>query len=115
MNGETPRPVALRVEPNNIPFELRGKPQWVLWRYTLAKDKWSKVPYMTNGGLASSTVPQTWATFESALDAYRAGHADGIGFVHLPGDKLVGIGLDHVRDQDGAIQGWALDIIALCK
>jgi putative DNA primase/helicase len=119
--AEPPRPVPLRVIPENIPAELRALSQWVVWRYELRagkgdkKPKWTKPPFAANGGgAASSTDPATWAPFEEALDAYERGGWDGVGLVHVPGDNLGVIDLDHVREGEAAaLEPWAAAIVAL--
>lgn len=121
------KPEAPRVLPGNVPQCLRESANWVVWKYTPESDPetgevtWDKPPYNARtGGLASSTNPQTWSTFEDAMSAYCRGDWDGVGFVlHRggePGDEvdgLVGIDLDHCRDpQTGALEGWAWEIVA---
>src|SRR5262249_40798188 len=96
--GTPPRPVALPVLPANIPAELRGRRQWVVWRFELAGDRWTKVPYRPVGSHASSTAPATWSTFAEVLAAYRAGGWDGVGLIHLHADRLTGVDLDKCRD-----------------
>jgi hypothetical protein len=108
----TPRPV----RPENIPPELRALPQWVVWRYTWKEDEneWTKPPYDAHTGEnASSTNPSTWATFEGALAAYRAGGWDGVGFVLLPEDNLGIIDLDKCRERStGVAEKWARDVVS---
>lgn len=56
----------------SIPDELCQLPQWVCWRYEERKGKRTKVPYCAqNGGLASSTDPQTWCSFTGVLNALQ--------------------------------------------
>lgn len=101
------KPTSLKVLPENIPQELREKTQWVVWRYTWSnkKDKWDK-PALCPGTLrpASSTDPDTWATFEEARGAYqdRDNDLDEIGFVIRPEDELTGFDLDHCRTPETA-------------
>ncbi len=117
-NPQTPRPVALSLNPDQIPDALKDIDQWVVWRYTWKdKDqKWDKPPLSAvNRRAASSTNPRTWAPYHEALGAYRAPGNDlnGIGFVHTPDLGLVGIDLDHCRNPDtGAIAAWAENIVA---
>lgn len=118
------KPSAPRVMPGNIPAALRESASWVVWKYTPETDPetgevtWDKPPYNARtGGLASSTNPATWATFEDAMSAYCRGEWDGVGFVlhRAPGEEggLVGIDLDHCRDPEtGALDGWAWEIVA---
>ena len=55
---------------DNIPEELKQLDQWVLWRMEQRGDKITKVPIQTNKVLASTTNPETWASFENAKRAY---------------------------------------------
>lgn len=103
-----------------IPEELKSLPQWVGFFRTPAKDgKTTKKPVnvRTLYG-ASSTNPETWGTFEQAVNAIgktakvgeSQGKIEGIGFVFAP--PYCGIDLDHVINADtGEINRQALDII----
>jgi hypothetical protein len=108
------KPAALDVVAEVIPAELRALPQWVVWKFRRRMGMWTKPPSdVKTGRAASSTDPATWATFEETLDAYRRGGWDGIGLIHLPGDNLTGIDLDHVRDPEtGELKPWAARIVA---
>src|SRR5215208_522007 len=65
-----PRILPLRAE--NIPGELKARPQWVAWR--AVGDKPDKVPYSARSRRrASSTDLLTWSTFQEALEAYETG------------------------------------------
>jgi putative DNA primase/helicase len=90
----------------NIPEELRQRPQWVVHK--------EKVPYIAGGvGRASSTDSLTWRTFEEAVQALRTGRYDGIGFVFSSGDPFAGVDLDKCRDPDtGELEEWAEKIVA---
>jgi putative DNA primase/helicase len=90
----------------NIPEELRQRPQWVVHK--------EKVPYIAGGvGRASSTDSLTWRTFEEAVQALRTGRYDGIGFVFSSGDPFAGVDLDKCRDPDtGELEEWAENIVA---
>lgn len=73
---------------DNIPQELRELKQWVC-----AYDH-SKVPMQANVHLpASTTYPDTWASFEDAVSAVEDGYYDHIGFV-FNDNGIVGIDLD---------------------
>src|SRR5215203_5439702 len=89
----------------NIPEELRQRPQWVVHK--------EKVPYIAGGvGRASSTDSLTWRTFEEAVQALRTGRYDGIGFVFSSGDPFAGIDLDKCRDPEtGELEEWAEKIV----
>lgn len=98
-------PEAARAPPNfdAIPAELRALPQWVLWRREERGGKSTKVPVQAKDTLrrASSTDPETWATFEEAREAFNLWHehgrVNGIGFVFTREAGIVGIDVDHCR------------------
>lgn len=90
---------------NNIPQELKDLDRWVVWRD-------GKIPYDAKyaNSRASSTNPDTWASFEAATTAYEeCNQALGVGFV-LNGDGLCGIDIDHCI-QDGEIDPSALQLL----
>jgi putative DNA primase/helicase len=97
----------------NIPEELRQRPQWVVWKLEKRGGKLTKVPYIARGvGRASSTDLMTWATFEEAVTAFETGRYRGVGFVFCSADPYVGIDLDDCRDAEtGEIKQWAQEII----
>jgi putative DNA primase/helicase len=93
----------------NIPEELKARPQWVLWK--AVGDKPDKVPHSAKTGRkASSTDLLTWATFQEALGAYENGDYAGLGFVFSSADPYTGIDIDNCVDGDGEIALWALEI-----
>ncbi len=87
-----------------IPAELRALPQWIVWRYEdIPNAKPTKVPYSPRAKWkASVTDPNTWATFQEAVDAYYAsnGALSGIGFVFTRNDPYTGIDLDATENRD---------------
>jgi putative DNA primase/helicase len=103
-------PHILSVRAENIPEQLKTRPQWVVWK--AVGDKPDKVPYSARTGhRASSTDLLTWATFQEALEAYENGDYAGLGFVFSSADPYTGIDLDDCVDADGEIAGWALEIV----
>ena len=81
---------------------LTSRRRWVLF------DE-NKVPMQCDGKNASSTNPDTWATYEEVKKALPTTHqAVGVGVVL--GDGLCGIDLDHCV-KDGVIEPWAQTII----
>lgn len=83
---------------------MRRQRQWV--RHT---DR--KVPLSIAAGkvtAASSTAPETWATYRTAL---RSTAGSGLGFVLTAADRLVCIDLDHAL-VDGELLPWAREILA---
>jgi hypothetical protein len=103
------KPPALDVIPEDVPADLRDRPQWCCWGWRWKPDakkpensQWGKTPFRADGrGLASSTDPQTWTTFDAALAAYRANRdkLDGLFFVFTCGDPFCGGDLDSCRDR----------------
>lgn len=59
--------------------------------------------------MASSTNPATWAPLAAAVEAYKQGGFDGIGFAL--GDGYAGVDLDGCRTKTGEIAPWARGII----
>ncbi len=98
---------------DNIPEELRRRPQWVVWKLETRDGKPTKVPYIAGGvGRAKSTDLLTWRTFDEALQALKSGRYKGIGFVFCSADPFVGVDLDNCRDPEtGDIEDWAQKII----
>jgi len=98
----------------NIPEELRQRPQWVVWKLDKRGDKPTKVPYIAGGvGRASSTDSLTWRSFEEAVQALETGRYAGIGFMFSSGDPFAGVDLDDCRDPEtGVLEEWAEKIVA---
>lgn len=93
---------------DNIPYELRKLNQWV------CANNGSKVPMQANRPYpASSTNPDTWASFEDALWAVENGYYDYLGFV-FNDNGIVGIDLDDALAHDG-ISPVAVDIFEACR
>jgi hypothetical protein len=93
----------------NIPEELRALDQWVV----AMED--SKIPFNAQSGdTASSTNPDTWASYEEAVHRVDCEEADNIGFV-FNDNGYVGIDVDVGFDEEGFISPLAADIIDHCK
>jgi len=87
----------------NIPEELKQLPQWVCHR--------NKIPFNPlTGAPAKAGQPDTWARFEDAVKA--VGNYDGIGF-EFNNNGIVGIDLDKVIVEDGAVSAEALGIVEM--
>lgn len=101
---------------DDIPGELRSRPQWVCWRLVPREPKPTKVPVSARTGrAASSTDPATWAPFDAAVRFARE-HKLGIGYVFSGEDPFVGIDLDKCRDpQTGALDPWAAGIARMVR
>ena len=110
------KPQALHPRFTAMPAELKALAQWVLWRYALDKNgRWTKIPMRVDGQRkASSTYPDTWASFERVAAAYHQFHnVDGVGFVLTDQDPVVGIDLDHVFNDAGGLKPWVTCIMDL--
>ena len=98
---------------NKVPGELRQLKQWVVWKRVWDADRedWKKVPFNARTGKhASTTNPDTWSYFETALRVYRKNSQyNGVGFVFGPDRCFTGIDLDHCRDpKTGKVESWAM-------
>lgn len=87
------------------------QPRWIDWKYELKNGKQNKSPIDPhNGRYASSTNPQTWASFDLAMKAQQQYRCTGIGIIL--GRGLGGVDLDGCRNPEtGAITPWAQEII----
>jgi putative DNA primase/helicase len=104
------RPIAPPPRFENIPQELRERLQWVVWRYELRRDTWTKVPYIPfDVRKASTTAPGTWRSFRAARACYedRPDYFDGIGYIFSADDPYVGVDFDHCLDQAGQLGDFA--------
>jgi hypothetical protein len=98
---------------DNIPSELKKIDNWVLWKLENRKGKTTKVPYQLNNKMASSNNPETWTTYNKAVDFYNHSEdCSGIGFM-FSGSGITGIDIDHCVDENGKINDAAGNIIKL--
>src|SRR5690349_21235281 len=100
---EETRPFDLDHLKRMVPLELRERQQWVIWRYEEKDGRPTKMPYepvatAAKRRRASTTDPDTWGQFGSALAVCDLEKYDGVGFVLSADDPYVGIDLDHCRD-----------------
>lgn len=93
----------------HIPKALKELDQWVCVHAD------SKVPMKSfEREAASSTDPDTWSPFATAVQAVADGHYDNIGFV-FNDNGLVGIDVDIGYDEDGFLTPVAADILGKCQ
>jgi len=101
----------------NIPEEIKTLPQWCMWiRKERQNGTYTKIPYQTNTRQASSTDRDTWNTLDNVLKAYNNNKKkfSGIGFFFSEETGIMGIDLDHVKNQDtGECNPEALKILKL--
>jgi putative DNA primase/helicase len=112
MTNTAPGTIAV-IEPNNIPVDLRVRPQWVTWWDDIRDGKPTKVPLIAGTRrLASVTDPATWASFETSYRAFRQGVGDGVGYVFSRNDPYAGVDLDRCVDPaTGQIEDVAWRVI----
>jgi putative DNA primase/helicase len=96
-----------------VPDELRTKDQFVAWQEEDRDGDITKVPYSVYGGRASTTNPDTWASFKAAIEYAEENSMNGIGFVFSEDDLIAGVDLDKCRNAEtGEIAPWARKIVA---
>ena len=109
-----PHTIAVLPALDGIPAELKGYPQWIVWKLeTKSGGKLTKVPYSPRSGMRTGTQLKdrhTWGMIEDAVNAFSQGGYSGIGFVFTSEDPFVGIDLDHCQ-VDGSPNEWAEEII----
>lgn len=94
---------------DNIPEELKKLNQWVC-----VSDN-SKVPMKAwENEAASSTNPNTWSDFETALEMVENRYYDYCGFVFAD-NGYVGIDIDNGYDEDGLMSVLGADIVGKCQ
>lgn len=96
------------------PKELSDLRQWICWRLEPdpKSDKPRKVPYdPKTGRKASSTNPDTWATLTEAMVAREKYLFTGVGFVFTEECGIVGVDIDHCRNEDGSFTDVAKAIL----
>lgn len=83
---------------------MKQRKQWVLWKLIKRGGKETKIPYQCNGNVAKSNDPNTWNTFDMAVNTYNEhqGYV-GIGYVFSSEDPYVFIDFDHCIADGGAI------------
>ena len=93
----------------HIPQALKELDQWVCVHAD------SKVPMKSfEREAASSTDPDTWSPFATAVQAVADGHYDSIGFV-FNDNGFVGVDVDIGYDEDGFLTPVAADILGKCQ
>ena len=90
---------------------LIERDQWAVWRWTQKPDgTWQKPPFRAQDPErhASTSDPNTWADYATALATVQAGHADGISYVLTADDPFGAIDIDHCRcTVTNSIDIWA--------
>ena len=89
-----------------IPQELAVSNQWVVWKYKVntqknGKFRVNKQPCQPKNpfSVVSRNCPSDWSDLATALRcAKESPHIDGIGYLFVEGDGLIGIDLDNCRN-----------------
>lgn len=103
----------IKFYPNGLPQELKDNGRWCAWRYEQreGQDKPTKVPYNPHtGGRAMSNNPDTFTSFQEAVNALWPGRYDGLGVGLF--DGLCAVDIDGCLDEDGIPSPLAADIIS---
>lgn len=102
----------------DFPAEPKSRRQWVGWRYE-ERTKRDGTTYITKvpinpgtGYNADPTNPDTWGSFDEAVNRAEADGLDGVGFVFTEDDPYCGVDLDKCRDPEtGDVEPWALEYV----
>lgn len=85
----------------NVPQELRDRPQWINWEYEKDKDgKWKKPPVNSEDYRIDPTDPDNHLSFDEAVRIAKE-KGFGIGFVFTEDDPYIGIDFDGCFDDAG--------------
>ena len=103
----------LKFNPNGLPHELKDYGYWCLWKYEKleGRNKPTKVPYNPRtGGKAMSNNPDTFTSFQEAVNALERGSFSGLGVGVF--DGLCAIDLDNCLSEDGTPSTLAVDVFS---
>jgi len=95
----------------SVPQLLKASKRWLLWRADNRNGKLTKVPYSISGSKASVNDPQTWTTFELAVDALNSPENGFSGLGYVLGGGYLGIDIDNCLTEDLKPNAWAMHII----
>lgn len=103
----------IKFYPEGLPQGLKDKAHWCVWRYEQpeGRDKPTKVPYNPGtGGRAMSNNPNTFTSYQEAVNALERGGYNGLGVGIFSG--LCAIDIDGCLDEDGTPSPLAVDVIS---
>ena len=95
---------------------LIARPQWAVWKYQQRADSsWQKPPFQARDPRfrASTTNPETWASYTEALATVQAGFADGITYILTEDDPFAAADLDDCRSArtNAITKDWAANLL----
>lgn len=95
----------------HVPAAMKAVRQWVRWKLEPGSNgRMTKVPHRVDGRKASSTDPDDWTDYETAVTGVEINSNGGVGFMFA--DGFAGIDLDGCRNpQTGETKPWADEII----
>ena len=102
-----------KLNPNGLPRELKDTGRWCVWRYEQpeGRNKPTKVPYNPRtGGRAMSNSPNTFTSYQEAVNVLERGRYDGLGVGLF--DGLCAVDIDNCLSEDGTPSLLALDIVS---
>jgi primase-polymerase (primpol)-like protein len=95
---------------------LIARPQWCVWQWERdGKGRWQKPPFMARcpDRHASSSNPETWTDFATALGTLQADRAEGLTYMLTKEEPLAAIDVDHCREREsGNLDEWAQALLA---
>lgn len=102
-----------KLNPNGLPRELKDTGRWCVWRYEQpeGRAKLTKCPYNPRtGGRAKSNDPNTFSSYQEAVNTLERGGYDGLGVGLF--DGLCAVDIDNCLSEDGTPSLLALDIVS---
>ncbi|WP_292388805.1 phage/plasmid primase, P4 family [Methanosarcina sp. UBA5] len=85
------------INEDSIPWELRSRNQWILFKFKIVDGKLKKFPFNVRGQMKSWNLPENQSSFELVCRAYTNNYDySGIGFVVTENDPYICIDFDHI-------------------
>ena len=105
------------LKPNSIPEELKQVPNWCCYQLVLDEarpEKPKKIPKNAKtGGNAQSNNPETWCSYEEAVEGLRKYKFNGLGFFFSK--PYFGVDIDGIDDDIEAYKKGELETRAFSE
>ena len=103
----------------SVPDEMKARPNWVVVKtwWNAEKGKYNKRPVNCNsdkGEYAESDNPETWTTFDKALEYVREHGGTTVAYALDGKDNISCIDLDHCYDENGQSSALAKEVLSKC-